>query len=102
VNYGTAAVFEVVTIAFAAWVAHSVLRVRRRALGLASTQSQPVHRALALRTVVFGAVLFVALVYVHAPRKAASKVIVVAGLSSCVFSSTSRSRSPGYVSRLRS
>jgi hypothetical protein len=44
-----------------------VFRVRRQALGLASTASQPVNRTLAIRTVVFGIVNFAALLCVLSP-----------------------------------
>jgi hypothetical protein len=63
-NYAMAAVFEVTTLILAVWVGACVLRVRQRALGVTSTRSQPVHRALAIRTVVFGIVLFIAVLCV--------------------------------------
>jgi hypothetical protein len=61
-NYSLAAIMEVITLIFASWIAVLVIRVRQRALAVQSTRSQPVHRALAIRTMIFGGVLFVALV----------------------------------------
>jgi Flp pilus assembly protein protease CpaA len=62
VDYIPAVLFELGTLVFAAWIAISIIRVRSRVAAHA-TRSDPVHRALAVRTSIFGLALFVALLY---------------------------------------
>jgi hypothetical protein len=53
--------YELITLAFAAWIAVLVLCARHRVSVYSATRNDPAHRALAIRTSIFGLVLFIAL-----------------------------------------